>query len=87
MVRKWGHANAADNLALDKVASVFERDPNTEAAVRAFVRSYLRIGEDPTDTVVRDRVWTFLKVKSALNEAALDRIWREESAGWRCAIQ
>jgi len=48
--------------------------------VRSFMRSYLQIGEDPRDTLVRDRVWAFLltKTKHAMSERELDAIWDDE---------
>jgi len=44
------------------------------------MRSYLQIGEDPRDTLVRDRVWAFLltKTKHAMSERELDAIWDDE---------
>lgn len=48
-------------------------------ALRSFVVTYLSIGEDPTDTVIRDRVWCFiLRNKRKITETEADKIWNEE---------
>lgn len=82
----WGYPDREDNARLDAVARRFLADlkksrRGAEPAVRTFMRSYLKIGEDPTDTVIRDKVWTFLMrhaKRAEMPESVLDAIWREE---------
>lgn len=87
MVKHWGHIDDADDVRLDKEARAFAAKlKNTksvraaETCVRNFLRAYLKIGDDPTDTVVRDNVWSFLlsKTKGKFTHSELDAIWKEE---------
>ena len=91
----WGHTNAADEAKLDAAAKAFAAKVKAlarvrtaqgcETLVRAFVRAYLRIGDDPTDTVIRDNVWEFLlkRTKGRIPVARLDAVWQEEVDGAR----
>ncbi len=56
-----------------------------ENAVRAFLQKYMQIGDDPTDTLIRDNVWTFLEQqcvkKHKLTATRLDELWNDEVDG------
>ncbi len=86
MVYNWGHLVAKDNEALDKEFQTLKKsllrvkDPSkVEKYVLVFLDNYLKIGEDPTDTVIRDRVWNRLLsvTKKHLTEKQLDVIWNK----------
>jgi hypothetical protein len=80
----WGYPDAKDNAALTKVAKAFTKKMKTtnnpEDAVCKFMQAYLKIGDDPTETVVRDHVWEFLlrATKRKIKEERLDAIWNEQ---------
>lgn len=92
----WGHIVQSDNAALDSAAARFKRRVRklksataVEREIRSFLKEYMAIGEDPTDTVIRDNVWVFLlaATKGKLTENELDQIWRSEmDGGGRCVI-
>jgi hypothetical protein len=84
MKGNWGYADLKDNAALAKVAKEFSKKikstKNPEDAVCVFMRAYLKIGDDPTDTIIRDNVWEFLlkATKRKIKEERLDAIWNAE---------
>lgn len=86
-VKNWGHINEDDNAALDAAVCAYQQHVKrlksangVEAATRSFMQEYLKIGEDPTDTVVRNAVWRMLlrATKRKMSEAQVDAIWNEE---------
>jgi hypothetical protein len=96
-MRNWGFIDIADNAELEKLATNFSRKMKSvktqsavENLVRCFMGAYLCIGDDPTDTVIRDSVWVFLKreTRGKVSHAVLNRIWEESVASKhaRCAI-
>ncbi len=86
MKRLWGYVDHADNVRLDVVALLFvtqlkQSPKDCERLVREFMVAYLNIGDDPTDTVIRDNVWLFLlkhTKRAKMPEATLDVIWQQE---------
>jgi hypothetical protein len=95
MARDWGFLHAEDNNELDQVSKPFVVNARSaknavemESHVREFMRKYLSVGDDPTDTLIRDRVWVFLRrhTKRHINEAALDVVWRQEMRRTSCVI-
>lgn len=94
-MKHWGHVIDDDNKALDIVASRFKKrvrllkKPDLiEAEIRRFMKAYMAIGEDPTDTVIRDNVWAFLQstTRGKLHEDELDRVWRSEAEDKRTCV-
>jgi len=91
----WGGGGVdtpAENAAMDAAAARLRNRKLTAASVRAFMRSYLAIGSDPTDTVIRDNVWTFLLriTRGKLTKNEVDVIWRESverRMGAWCVVQ
>ncbi len=86
-MKRWGYPDRADDARLDAVARTFaagmKRAKTAERAeplVRTFMRAYLAIGDDPTDTVIRDNAWAFLERHAGrlMPERALDAIWQQE---------
>lgn len=87
MTANWGHVHEKDNVALDRQAKKYKQalqqrktPAAVERVVRDFMQGYLKIKEDPTDTVIRDRVRLFLfkTTKDKLAPARVDQIWQEE---------
>jgi hypothetical protein len=89
---RWGYIDAREDAALAKVAKAFSKKvkttDNPEDAVCKFMRAYLKIGDDPTDTVVRDNVWEFLlrATNRKIKEERLDAIWKEEVKASRSVL-
>ena len=95
----WGCESAADDASMSRLAtrlrSQMSRHPSkatAEGGVREFMRAYLSIGSDPTETVRRDSAWTFLQgtTRGVLSEATLDAVWSEEvrrKNAWACSVQ
>ena len=94
----WGFPKTAENqkltlefnklkLHLQKAA----KPDSVEKHVRDFLKAYLRIGDDPTDTIIRDNVWDALTkiTKGKLTEQRLDAVWEVEMnrRGRFCVIQ
>lgn len=86
-MKHWGHVKSEDNKALDAAAlhlktrvKLIKKPVSIESEIRLFMKKYLAIGEDPTDTVIRDNVWTFLKTttRNKLSHEELDTIWMSE---------
>jgi ATP sulfurylase len=86
-MKNWGFLNDDDNVALSKVAKSYSKKVKSAKTTETrkkytaeFMKAYLKIGEDPTETVVRDNVWVFLikTNKNKLTEAELDEIWIRE---------
>ncbi len=66
-MKYWGFSRESENETLEQKAQEFKAkmrrlksSSQVEQAVREFMREYLAIGDDPTDTVIRDKVWMFL---------------------------
>jgi hypothetical protein len=87
MVYNWGHSIPEDNKQLDKEFKVlqtqFSNVKNTtqaEKVVSDFLAKYIKIGEDPTDTIIRDKVWERLRklTKKTLTERELNNIWEKK---------
>lgn len=83
----WGHIDSVDDAKLAAAAGRFKKrmkvarsQAAAENEVRRFMKEYLAIGEDPTDTVIRDKVWLFLlkTTKGKVSPEELDRIWTTE---------
>lgn len=58
-MKNWGYLNDEDNAKLCAVAASFSKKVGSiktekamETQVRQFMKEYLGIGEDPTDTVI-----------------------------------
>lgn len=96
----WGCVHAADNDKMDRLAMRLQKQMNMrhstkatkEARVREFMRAYLSVGTDPTETVRRDSAWTFLQgaTQRVLTEEELDAVWSEEvqrKGSWACSVQ
>lgn len=87
MKKNWGYLNSEDNAELQalavsyvqKLKSIKTKETRKKHTAE-FMKAYLQIGEDPTDTVIRNNVWVFLcrvnKNKLTLEE--LDDIWETE---------
>lgn len=98
MVYNWGHVNTKDNEKLDKEFKLLQKQISNvkkpsaiEKHVTEFLWKYKRIGEDPTDTVIRDKVWEKLRrlTTRKLTEQQLDDIWNRtlNSQNTYCSIQ
>lgn len=93
----WGHADPRHNAELSAASATLKKrllsitakkngdkvkkSEQAEQAVCDFIRKYLMIGPDPTDTLIRDRVWEFLlrvTPKTLIAPARLDELWTDE---------
>jgi D-hexose-6-phosphate mutarotase len=65
---------------LQKQFSKVKDTTQAEKHVGAFLTKYIKIGEDPTDTVIHDKVWDrLLKLtKNTLTEQELNNIWEKK---------
>lgn len=62
-MKYWGFSRESENETLEQKAQEFKakmRRLKTSSQVEQAIREYLAIGDDPTDTVIRDKVWMFL---------------------------
>jgi hypothetical protein len=98
MVYNWGHIIPEDNQRLDKEFKLLQQQflkvkdtTQAEKYVSAFLVKYVKIGEDPTDTVIRDKVWDRLRklTKNILTERELNNIWENKvyAQNTFCTIQ
>ncbi len=86
-MKRWGHTTDAEESRLNVVAHTFiikikraRTRIAAESSVRTFMCAYLKIGDDPLDTIIRDNVWLFLikNTKHLLTKDMLNTIWIEE---------
>jgi hypothetical protein len=98
MVYYWGHTIQKDNERLDKEYKLLQQHMKTtknvsqvKRQVSVFLQTYMKIGEDPRDTVIRDKVWARLRklTKNILTEEELDSSWNEATSSQNtfCTIQ
>lgn len=98
MVYNWGHITQEDNKRLDEEFKLLQKQiakvkstNRAEHYVGEFLAKYIRIGEDPTDTIIRDKVWERLRklTKNVLTEHELNNIWEKKvySQNRFCTIQ
>jgi hypothetical protein len=98
MVYNWGHIIPEDNKRLDKEFKLLQKQfskvkdtTQAEKHVGAFLAKYIKIGEDPTDTIIRDKVWDRLQklTKNTLTEQELNNIWEKKvyTQNTFCTIQ
>lgn len=99
MVYNWGHVNPEDNKKLDDEFKLLKtklsktkKSSQAKKYVHAFLKKYLEIGEDPTDTVIRDKVWDRLHklTKNIMTNEELNTLWDNTFAAQHstsCTIQ
>lgn len=98
MVYNWGHVIQKDNEKLDQEFKLLKKQLAkvknigvVKRHVGEFLTKYMKIGEDPTDTVIRDKVWERLRrlTKSKITEEELDELWiaKTTSQNTFCTIQ
>lgn len=98
MVYNWGHVIQKDNEKLDQEFKLLKKQfakvkdiGVVKRYVGEFLTKYMKIGEDQTDTVIRDKVWERLRTltKSKITEKELDDLWiaKTTSQNTFCTIQ
>jgi hypothetical protein len=98
MIYDWGHVNQKDNETLDKEFKLLQKQVSktrdkrqVEKHVSTFLAKYTKIGEDPTDTIIRDRVWDRLRklTRTIITEQELNNVWEKEvyTSSAYCTIQ
>jgi hypothetical protein len=95
MTYNWGFVDNKDNATLSKEFKHLQQKLRTvkdekkiEKYICMFLTRYLKIGTDPTDTIIRDNVWVRLLqlTKNKISEQNLDAIW-DKAMQRRCPEQ
>lgn len=81
--RKWGFAEAGHDATLTKLATDFVRNmQDKRRATKQFLTKYLGMDDDGgrvdiTDTLVRDKVFSFVQLATGYTDAIINTLWNE----------